>query len=67
MTTAVKADDSSKKAIFDKLEKKYEGTFDITEKIDASLIGGFIVRIGDDQIDASVASQLNNLKQCLTR
>jgi F-type H+-transporting ATPase subunit delta len=67
LTTAVKADDSTKKAIFDKLEKKYEGTFDITEKIDASLIGGFIVRIGDDQIDASVASQLNNLKQCLTR
>jgi F-type H+-transporting ATPase subunit delta len=35
--------------------------------IDSSLIGGFIVRMGDKQIDASVASQFNDLKQRLTR
>jgi F-type H+-transporting ATPase subunit delta len=35
--------------------------------IDESLIGGFIVKMGDTQIDASVASQFNNLKQRLTR
>jgi F-type H+-transporting ATPase subunit delta len=35
--------------------------------VDANLIGGFVVRIGDNQIDASVATQLRKLKQELTQ
>jgi F-type H+-transporting ATPase subunit delta len=31
------------------------------------LIGGFIVKMGDKQIDASVASQLTKLKQNLSK
>jgi F-type H+-transporting ATPase subunit delta len=40
---------------------------EVTQMLDENLIGGFIVRMGDTQIDASVASQLTNLKQRLTR
>jgi F-type H+-transporting ATPase subunit delta len=40
---------------------------EIKEIIDETLIGGFIVRMDDKQIDASIASQFNNLKQRLTR
>ena len=35
---------------------------EITETIDPSLIGGFIVRVGDVQIDHSVARKLNDLR-----
>ena len=39
----------------------------ILVNVPLALIGGFIVRMDDKQIDASVASQINNLKQRLTR
>jgi F-type H+-transporting ATPase subunit delta len=41
--------------IYDKVE--------LTEKVDKSLIGGFIIRVGDKQYDESVARKLNSLKR----
>ena len=35
----------------------------IVEKIDESLIGGFILRVGDRQFDASIQGGLNKLKK----
>ena len=52
-----------KQSILSKISGSITGTPEITEEIDATLIGGFIVRMGDHQIDASVASQLQRLKQ----
>jgi len=38
----------------------------LTEKIDASLIGGFVLRIGDQQIDDSVRGGLRRLRTSLS-
>ncbi|MCT6868470.1 ATP synthase F1 subunit delta [Apibacter sp.] len=38
----------------------------IENKIDESLIGGYILRIDDQQIDASVKSELNNIQKKLS-
>lgn len=38
----------------------------LTEKVDASLIGGFILRVGDQQIDDSVRGGLRRLRISLT-
>ena len=35
----------------------------IREKVDAKLIGGFILKVGDKQFDASISSGLNKLKK----
>ncbi|WP_231459032.1 MULTISPECIES: ATP synthase F1 subunit delta [unclassified Pedobacter] len=35
----------------------------INEKVDEKLIGGFILKVGDKQFDASIASGLNKLKK----
>lgn len=46
--------------------KKSIGTqyeYQIQNKIDPSLIGGFILRVGDKQIDASVRDKFNRLKK----
>jgi len=67
LTTAVQLDEATKSLILEKVEKNVNGQLEVTEKIDASLIGGFIVRMGDQQIDASVANQFRELKQRLTR
>ena len=50
----------SKDKILSKI--KVSGQIELTEVIDANLIGGFVVRIGDIQIDASVNNQLKKLK-----
>jgi F-type H+-transporting ATPase subunit delta len=35
---------------------------DLTEKVNPKIIGGYILQLGDQQMDASVRSQLNELK-----
>ncbi len=53
----------------DDLRKQFENTITkltgrklvITEKIDPSLIGGYVIKIGDQQIDDSVKSKLTEL------
>lgn len=56
-----------KERIIAKVQASVKGQLEIEEKIDESLIGGFVVRMGDTRIDASIANQFNNLKQRLTR
>lgn len=37
-------------------------TVELDEKIDNKLIGGYVLRVGDRQVDASIRSQLNDLR-----
>lgn len=67
LISAVALTESTKKEIMAKLNNSIKGTLEVTEIIDETLIGGFIIRMDDVQIDASIASQFNNLKQRLTR
>lgn len=67
LVSAAPLDKATKDSILAKVQSGVNGTLEITEVIDESLIGGFVVKMGDTQIDASVASQFNNLKQRLTR
>jgi F-type H+-transporting ATPase subunit delta len=67
LTSAMPLEASTRDAIIAKIQASVKGTLEVEEKIDESLIGGFVVRMGDQQIDASVVNQLNNLKQRLTR
>ncbi len=67
LTTAQPLDDDTKDLIMNKISNLIDGRPEVTEKIDEELIGGFVVRMGDTQIDASIESQLYNLKQRLTR
>ena len=67
LVSAAPLDAKTKDAIVAKVQSGVNGTLEITEVIDEELIGGFMVKMGDVQVDASVASQFNNLKQRLTR
>ncbi len=66
LITAVALDEATRKMILAKVDDSVKGTLEVKETINPDLIGGFIVKMGDKQIDASVANQLNNLKQRLT-
>lgn len=65
--SAVPLDASNRNKILEKLGRLFKGELLLTEEIDASLIGGFKVTIGDKQIDASVSTQLKNLRQEITK
>lgn len=67
LVTAFKLDNAVKKDILNKIQKEVKGTIELTEQIDESLIGGFVVHMGDKRIDASIASRFNNLKQHLAQ
>ncbi|QQL50082.1 ATP synthase F1 subunit delta [Mucilaginibacter ginkgonis] len=43
------------------------GQVELVEKVDPSLIGGFILTVGDRQIDASVSGSLARLKKDFTQ
>ena len=58
---------ATKQTILDKIQASIKGNLEVTEEIVESLMGGFVLKMGDTQIDASVLNQFNNLKQRLTR
>ena len=62
--TAIPLSNEQKTAIEKKLltTTKYE-SFEMNYEVDASLIGGMIVRIGDRVIDSSIQTKLNNLSR----
>lgn len=67
LTTAVPLSESLKNRILDEVKKLSNGTFETTEIVDPEIIGGFVVRTDGKQIDVSVATQLKEMKQSLTR
>lgn len=66
LTSATKLEDKVKQQILAKVQDSYPGkTIELSEELDESLIGGFVVGVDGKQIDASIASQLSNLKNIL--
>ena len=63
--SAVVLDDALKASLIAKIKGESNGV-SLTEIIDPNLIGGFIVKVGDQQVDASISSKLSELKRKLT-
>lgn len=61
-SAAVLADDAKKK-IEDLVQKEVGGTVELQTEINPELIGGFILRIGDKQLDTSILSRIGDLRQ----
>jgi len=62
-TSVNKINDSVRKEIREILRGKYGADIEIIEQTNNELIGGFVLRIDDEQYDASIASQLENIKR----
>ena len=64
LTSAIALTDAAKAEVINLVKKELGATEVIVkEKINANLIGGFILKVGDKQFDASIASGLNKLKK----
>ncbi len=67
LITSYPIDEKQVNELRDRLKKSTGKTFDIVQKEDPSLIGGFILRLDDQQYDASVRSHLNSLRNSLVK
>jgi F-type H+-transporting ATPase subunit delta len=63
LTTAVKVDAKVKKQMTELISKVYSTKVELEEKIDPEIIGGFILRIDDNYIDASIRNKLRKIKK----
>ncbi|WP_420320978.1 ATP synthase F1 subunit delta [Flagellimonas sp.] len=66
VTTAVPLTGDLEKKILSEVTKITGNKVTIENKVDESIIGGFVLRVGDLQYDASVANKLNGLKREFT-
>jgi F-type H+-transporting ATPase subunit delta len=64
LTTAVPVNEDLKKAILEKVRQDRQvSQIDLETAVREELIGGFVLEIGDELIDASIAYDLHKIKQ----
>jgi F-type H+-transporting ATPase subunit delta len=63
LTTAMALSQKYKDEIYTFITKKFKMKLDLSEKVDPSIIGGFILRVEDQQIDASIHTQLKKIRR----
>jgi len=63
VVSAAPLSEENKNTIIAELKETTGGTIKLTAKVDADLIGGFVLTVGDKQIDTSVANNLAKLKK----
>jgi len=63
ITTAVPANENVKKEIAALTVSASASKIEFVEKIDKAIIGGFVLRVDDTYIDASVRSRLNRFRK----
>jgi len=66
VTTAVPLTDALESKVLEKVKELTGKEVNLENKIDESIIGGFILRVGDLQYDTSIAGKLSDLKRAFT-
>lgn len=67
LTTAGKLSESLKKEFEDLVSKATGKKVELSTHMDESLIGGYVLKVGDNMIDNSLKNKLNVLRRSLTR
>ena len=66
LSSAIQLDENIVKGIIDTLKKNEKlGEVELTQHIDATIIGGFVLSWGDKMIDSSVSRRLSTLKDVI--
>jgi len=63
VTSAISLDNKQLDAIIDLISNDNKNSYEVLEKVDPEIIGGFKLRVGDQQIDASISKELRELKK----
>lgn len=63
LTTAIKVDDNVRKQIIDLISKVFNTKVELKENLDPEIVGGFILQVDDNYIDASIKNKLRKIKK----
>ena len=63
LITATPVDKKIRESIINKFQQITDKTIALTETVNEDIIGGFVVKMGDYQYDASIVNQLKRLKK----
>ncbi|PKO20944.1 MAG: ATP synthase F1 subunit delta [Chloroflexi bacterium HGW-Chloroflexi-1] len=63
--SAVPLTDTERQALLAQLEAQHGAGLDVRHRVDPTILGGLIVRVGDKLIDGSLASRLAAMRQAL--
>ncbi len=66
VTSAVPLTEALKTKVLAKVKELTGKDVEVVNVVDESILGGFILRVGDIQYNASIANKLNNLKREFT-
>lgn len=66
VTSAIALTDAQRESLSQGLGQRFDRTVELVENVDESIIGGLIVRVDDELIDASVAGRLRGIEAQLT-
>lgn len=67
LTTAGLIDLDDKTNLSEMLKKAFNSKIELEEVLDKDIIGGFILRVDDQELDASVSNQLSQIKRTLVQ
>lgn len=67
VTSAISLSDETIAQLKALLEANYNAKVELSEKLNEELLGGFVLRIDDQQYDASIATQLRKVKENLMK
>ncbi len=67
LLTAVKLDDAKQAAVVKQLEKKAKRTLMLDFGVSPEILGGVVLQVGDQVMDASLRAQLSILKDTIKR
>lgn len=67
VTSAVALDDDQQHKLGERLRHKFDADIEMETDVDPDLLGGLVVRAGDQVIDASIRGRLHQLGRQLTR
>jgi F-type H+-transporting ATPase subunit delta len=64
LTTATEVSEDMKKSIISKVKGMGEMTnIELISIVDPSIIGGFVLKVGDQVFDSSISNELNNISK----
>lgn len=67
LVTAVELNETKRKTVLDELNKKVKETLELSYSVNPDIIGGVVLKVGDQVLDASLRAQLSILKDNIKR